>query len=234
MVLTAPVESTNTDPANSPLKTAAREREKEPEKEKAVNKPQPASMKPRRGTGARDKDTPPPEMDPAATVTTATGRVARRTRPAVSYVEPSLRAKMRREEPGFMDAVKGLKRTSSAPSVSPSAGVKRKASVEREVMVKKEEEEDNDWKELPMKAAVPTEDTGLPASVVTSRRRRLTKQPNDPADGETKKVSFLHSYEESDRPTPLSDRKIPHSRTSASSREMAEKTASTRRRSIML
>ncbi|TGZ80388.1 hypothetical protein EX30DRAFT_58566 [Ascodesmis nigricans] len=83
--------------------------------EKAI-KPTPISTH----RSLRDKDTPPPAPADADSVTTATGRTARRARPQVSYAEPSLRTKMRREDAKLVDAVTGEGKHRRGSSMSSS------------------------------------------------------------------------------------------------------------------
>ncbi|KAF8544067.1 hypothetical protein BDD12DRAFT_817793 [Trichophaea hybrida] len=148
--------STNADPANSPIKIAARSEQKDPEhpgKQKISEKLPPTTTRIYRSNSVRDKDTPPPDLDPTATGGTATGRTARRTRPSVSYAEPSLRVKMRRAETGFVDAVTGEgKKVRRMTPVSEASSVRKKSLVEGEIVVKSEENDcvgTSKWMDLP-------------------------------------------------------------------------------------
>jgi hypothetical protein len=71
-------------------------------------------------------------------------RPSRRARSAVNYAEPSLGAKMRRQEKGMMDAVTGLQHHRLAMSVS--AEKKARSS---KVVVKDEPQDEDAWKSLP-------------------------------------------------------------------------------------
>ncbi|KAM0715486.1 hypothetical protein Q7P37_008984 [Cladosporium fusiforme] len=84
--------------------------------------------------------TPPPMglVDSTAEAT----RPSRRARSAVNYAEPSLNAKMRRQEKSMMDAVTGLKHHRLAMGAS----AERKA---RNVVVKEEPRDEDAWKTLP-------------------------------------------------------------------------------------
>jgi hypothetical protein len=75
-------------------------------------------------------------------VTGTIGRAARRTRPAISYAEPNLRQKMRREDKGFVDAVSG------EGKIRRSSSIKKKTSKEDIVQIKEEEPENARWKEF--------------------------------------------------------------------------------------
>ncbi|KAF8248313.1 hypothetical protein K440DRAFT_257630 [Wilcoxina mikolae CBS 423.85] len=147
--------STNADPANSPIKIAARSEQKDPEhpeKQKISEKLPPTTTRIYRSNSVRDKDTPPPESDPTATGGTATGRAARRTRPSVSYAEPSLRVKMRRAETGFVDAVTGEGKVRRTTPVSEPSSARKKSLVEDEIVVKSEENDcagTSKWMDLP-------------------------------------------------------------------------------------
>lgn len=74
--------------------------------------------------------------------TTEAARPSRRARSAVNYAEPSLNAKMRRQEKSMMDAVTGLQHHRLAMSAS----AERKA---RNVVVKEEPKDEDAWKALP-------------------------------------------------------------------------------------
>jgi hypothetical protein len=87
--------------------------------------------------------TPPPTGPNSATVEAA--RPSRRARSAVNYAEPSLGAKMRRQEKGMMDAVTGLQPHRSAMSGS-GERKSRGASVGT---VKTEPQDEDAWKNLP-------------------------------------------------------------------------------------
>lgn len=185
------------DPVNSPSKVAQKEApEYYSEKEKVSEKLQPTTTRSYRRNITRDKDTPPPETNDSAAA--ATSRTARRTRPTVSYAEPSLRDKMRREETGFVDAVKGEGKM--------RRGSRKKAGKEdRELPISDIKNEDLDivgpttvhWMDLPpLKSAIHLEEADadraknpktevvvmmdgenhplLPASIITSRKRRIS------------------------------------------------------------
>lgn len=85
--------------------------------------------------------TPPPGG--LSTSTTEAARPSRRARSAVNYAEPSLGAKMRRQEKGMMDAVTGLQHHRRAMNES----AEKKAR--NMVLVKKEPEDEDAWKNLP-------------------------------------------------------------------------------------
>ncbi|EME38558.1 hypothetical protein DOTSEDRAFT_161575, partial [Dothistroma septosporum NZE10] len=97
--------------------------------------------------GARD--TPPP-ANLSSAINTAEGgpRPSRRVRPAVSYKEPSLAAKMRRPGKEMVDAISGLqdpRRVMSSSSRSSSEPMSTSA-----VKVKAEpEDDDSSWKSVP-------------------------------------------------------------------------------------
>lgn len=85
--------------------------------------------------------TPPPGG--LSTSTTEAARPSRRARSAVNYAEPSLGAKMRRQEKGMMDAVTGLQHHRRAMNES----AEKKAR--NAVLIKKEPEDEDAWKNLP-------------------------------------------------------------------------------------
>jgi hypothetical protein len=87
--------------------------------------------------------TPPPTGPNSATVEAA--RPSRRARSAVNYAEPSLGAKMRRQEKGMMDAVTGLQHHRLAMSGT-GERKSRGASVGT---VKTEPQDEDAWKNLP-------------------------------------------------------------------------------------
>ncbi|KAI5303520.1 Karyopherin transporter [Ascosphaera pollenicola] len=58
-------------------------------------------------SGMEPCHTPPPQMSAAASALAMSSRPSRRSRPAVSYAEPNLRAKMRRPTKEFVGAVEG-------------------------------------------------------------------------------------------------------------------------------
>lgn len=90
-------------------------------------------------------DTPPPGDLSTLSMTTDGGtRPSRRARAAVNYAEPSLNAKMRRPDKKMVDALSGLQDHRRAMSGSED----RKGS--RSVTIKKEAEEDEAWKDLPL------------------------------------------------------------------------------------
>lgn len=80
--------------------------------EKPLSTPLLDEKMPRSAPRTSIRDTPP-----AADLTSTAGRTGRR-RAAVSYAEPSLRAKMRREEPTLVDAVKGEGKSRRSTSVT--------------------------------------------------------------------------------------------------------------------
>lgn len=85
--------------------------------------------------------TPPPMTLSKASEEAA--RPSRRARSAVNYAEPSLGAKMRRQEKGLMDAVTGLQHHRLAMSVSAEKKARNK------VVVKDEPQDEDAWKNLP-------------------------------------------------------------------------------------
>jgi hypothetical protein len=102
------------------------------------------SPTPEYSTGPTNRSgTPPPTGPNSATVEAA--RPSRRARSAVNYAEPSLGAKMRRQEKGMMDAVTGLQPHRSAMSGS-GERKSRGASVGT---VKTEPQDEDAWKNLP-------------------------------------------------------------------------------------
>ena len=149
------------------------------------------------------KDTPPPEdLNSTASNTGSFGRSSRRPRGSVSYVEPSLRDKMRRPTKDLVDAVgaeerhlqasmcKSEEEKDEAGDIEPRLGEK---STMRTVFIKKEVATDSvpGWKTLPNKSgdaqqkarAQATSPLGnkaasitadLPASVLADRRRRIS------------------------------------------------------------
>lgn len=96
---------------------------------------------------AGSRDTPPPSD--LANSLAASGiegaRPSRRARAAVNYAEPSLIAKMRRPEKKMLDAVNGLQDHRRAMNSS----VERKSGSGRQVVIKKEPEDEDAWKNLP-------------------------------------------------------------------------------------
>lgn len=101
------------------------------------------SPTPEYSTGPTNRSgTPPPTGLTSATVEAA--RPSRRARSAVNYAEPSLGAKMRRQEKGMMDAVTGLQHHRRA--MSGSGERKSRGSV---VVVKGEPQDEDAWKNLP-------------------------------------------------------------------------------------
>ena len=86
--------------------------------------------------------TPPPTDLTNSTVEAA--RPSRRARSAVNYAEPSLGAKMRRQEKGMMDAVTGLQ-----PHRRAMSGSSERKSRGSGVAVKREPQDENAWKSLP-------------------------------------------------------------------------------------
>lgn len=142
--------SANSDPKISPFKLAAARCEQNsierPEKP-SKNSPLPTE----KFSSLRVKDTPPPDSDPSSTTT---GRIARRARQAVSYAEPSLRVKMRREDTGPDGAVKKDGKVRRSASLSSTASRKRRMlEFENENTndaIKKEEDEEIPlWLNLP-------------------------------------------------------------------------------------
>jgi hypothetical protein len=103
------------------------------------------SPTPEYSTGPTNRSgTPPPTGPNSATIEAA--RPSRRARSAVNYAEPSLGAKMRRQEKGMMDAVTGLQHHRLAMSGS-SERKSRGASVGS--TVKTEPQDEDAWKNLP-------------------------------------------------------------------------------------
>ena len=113
-------------------------------------------------------------------------RPSRRARSAVNYAEPSLGAKMRRQEKGMMDAVTGLQHHRLAMSVSAEKKARSK------VLVKDEPQDEDAWKSLPAvdeaalsaarsRAASPLEMKGNGASSMESIvRPETTDSTSDP------------------------------------------------------
>ncbi|MCJ1243490.1 hypothetical protein MMC30_000687 [Trapelia coarctata] len=142
------------------------------------------------------RDTPPPsDLDPSASSTATTGRASRRQRGSVSYAEPNLRDKMRRPGKELVDAVPGgaeergrggSVRAGSCEVSGDSHTVEKEQAKVRTVLIKKEEgEEEREWErgETRAEPASPLEGKmsasaglmgGLPASVLTDRRRRAS------------------------------------------------------------
>jgi len=90
--------------------------------------------------------TPPPTGPNSATVVEA-ARPSRRARSAVNYAEPSLGAKMRRQEKGMMDAVTGLQHHRRA--MSGSGERKSRGASVGGTTVKSEPQDEDAWKTLP-------------------------------------------------------------------------------------
>ncbi|CAK4010150.1 shugoshin like [Lecanosticta acicola] len=97
------------------------------------------------------RDTPPPPQLSSASNTTEGGqRPSRRSRPPISYTEPSLIAKMRRPDDKKVDAITGLKNPQRP--LNPSAdrrsiGGMPRSSLSGSITIKREPvEDDNDWK----------------------------------------------------------------------------------------
>jgi len=114
-------------------------------------------------------------------------RPSRRARSAVNYAEPSLGAKMRRQEKGMMDAVTGLQHHRLAMSVS--AEKKARSS---KVVVKDEPQDEDAWKNLPAvdeaalsaarsRAASPLEMKGNGASSLDTIARPQTTEDSTAA-----------------------------------------------------
>ncbi|KAI5784582.1 hypothetical protein EDC01DRAFT_201059 [Geopyxis carbonaria] len=184
--------STNSDPINSPIKIASRKDGDNDLHKVKMEQPPPVSTKVYRGPSIRDRDTPPPDSESAI----STGRTSRRARSTVSYAEPSLRQKMRREEPGFVDAVRGRK-GSVTPDPELRSTLKKKPSASK-IKVKREQEGDDEdnaqWLNLPVVPKFPNEEMepikqlreeetknlkhdeedSLPPNVMTHRRRRTS------------------------------------------------------------
>lgn len=145
--------------------------------------------------------TPPPDLDPKASVTdtfATAGRASRRARDSVSYAEPSLRDKMRRPTKELVDAVGADERPQivKVNEVRAASGIER--SQMRTIVIKKESsEEPADWRDLPIAdgrdthhssaRAEPASPLGykgsilstkdLPATVITERRVRDSLGP---------------------------------------------------------
>jgi hypothetical protein len=137
--------------------------------------------------------TPPPTGPNSATVEAA--RPSRRARSAVNYAEPSLGAKMRRQEKGMMDAVTGLQHHRLAMS---SSG-ERKSRGASVGTVKTEPQDEDAWKNLPSageagmsaaavaRAASPLQSKGgsvddiAPSKTVGSVVSSSEAKPNPPA-----------------------------------------------------
>jgi hypothetical protein len=112
-------------------------------------------------------------------------RPSRRARSAVNYAEPSLGAKMRRQEKGMMDAVTGLQHHRLAMSVSAEKKARSK------VHVKDEPQDEDAWKSLPAvdesalsaarsRAASPLEMKGNGASSVDAIARPTEDSTSEP------------------------------------------------------
>jgi hypothetical protein len=103
------------------------------------------SPTPEYSTGPTNRSgTPPPTGPNSATVEAA--RPSRRARSAVNYAEPSLGAKMRRQEKGMMDAVTGLQHHRLAMSGS---GERKSRGASVGSTVKTEPQDEDAWKNLP-------------------------------------------------------------------------------------
>jgi hypothetical protein len=120
----------------------------EPAAEPVLNTPAASdifSPTPEYSTGPTNRSgTPPPSGPNSATVEAA--RPSRRARSAVNYAEPSLGAKMRRQEKGMMDAVTGLKHHRLAMSGS---GERKSRGASVGTVVKNEPQDEDAWKNLP-------------------------------------------------------------------------------------
>jgi hypothetical protein len=104
------------------------------------------SPTPEYSTGPTNRSgTPPPTGPNSATVEAA--RPSRRARSAVNYAEPSLGAKMRRQEKGMMDAVTGLQHHRLA--MSGSGERKSRGASVGAATVKTEPQDEDTWKNLP-------------------------------------------------------------------------------------
>ncbi|GAB7335305.1 hypothetical protein MBLNU13_g07706t1 [Cladosporium sp. NU13] len=114
--------------------------------EPALHTPAPAdifSPTPEPSTASNERTATPPPMK-LSNPSMEAARPSRRARSAVNYAEPSLGAKMRRQEKGMMDAVTGLQHHRLAMSVS--AEKKARSS---KVVVKDEPQDEDAWKSLP-------------------------------------------------------------------------------------
>ncbi|KAG0634543.1 hypothetical protein HOY80DRAFT_1059790 [Tuber brumale] len=141
--------STNSDPANSPLKQASiasalGKDEKGYGKPEKVDLPPPL-MKAYRSSHTRDADPPPPDTEQATNV-----RASRRAKSGVNYALPNLRDKMRRDDRAA-EAARGEGRTQKRSATGRSRS--KESVVESELKVKREDPEDADdedqWLNLP-------------------------------------------------------------------------------------
>lgn len=113
-------------------------------------------------TGSRD--TPPPSDLSSMSVGSDAARPSRRARGAVNYAEPSLNTKMRRPSKQLVGAVEGLaghQRPVSGPAAREGSVIETGSKPSRTVFIKKEEPEEDAWKNLPV-SSIP--DTGSPLS----------------------------------------------------------------------
>ncbi|KAI9711432.1 MAG: hypothetical protein M1812_007177 [Candelaria pacifica] len=169
------------------------------------------------------RDTPPPpDLTSAGEGVNAAGRPSRRPRGSVSYAEPSLNTKMRRPTKELVDAVtsEGLKQRASyikhergrSDSEIPGSAIDKEKL--RTVLIKKEIEPDQSWKNLPsapssqhqkiraeavspLGTKVGTHPETLPSSIITQRGRRASTLHSKPA-------SNIPEPELSDKPTATS------------------------------
>lgn len=123
---------------------------------------------------AEPRDTPPPpDLEPG----TQGHRPSRRSRASVSYVEPSLRDKMRRPTKDLVDAV--------VPSAKPHGASTMRGEEEgpsASVRIKAEADPDYSWKTMPIASSATVENSPLSGkvpvpealsnSIITHRRRR--------------------------------------------------------------
>ena len=134
------------------------------------------SPTPEYSTGPTNRSgTPPPTGPNSATVEAA--RPSRRARSAVNYAEPSLGAKMRRQEKGMMDAVTGLKHHRLAMSGS-GERKSRGASVGSTTAVKTEPQDEDAWKTLPTASEAAAR--ARAASPLQSKGGSVDDMPVDP------------------------------------------------------
>jgi len=174
---------------------ALRQKHDYPAKEKILDKPPPTTTRTYRSKITRDSDTPPPDSDPAAVVSTATGRGSRRARAVVNYAEPKLGTKLRREVKGFVDAVpgEGKLRQISAEHTAPSTPAINPEGADADAEDLKRHEIPAFHEPEPIKkhrtSTSITDDDDAKPSVLTTRKRRTSAlvTPPLPAEGETER-----------------------------------------------
>ncbi len=146
------------------------------------------------------RDTPPPpDLTSASDSVNATARPSRRPRGSVSYAEPSLNTKMRRPTKELVDAVTGEGRNQRTSNIKHERAISESeipgSAINKEklrtVIIKKEVEADQSWKNLPsapssqhqkiraeavspLGTKVGTAPEVLPSSIMTQRGRRTS------------------------------------------------------------